>query len=258
MTINILTVGDVTGAQGCEYLRRRLPTLKRMKAVDLCIVNGENSAAGNGITPASAQELFNAGADLITTGNHVFRRREVYDYLDHSLSVVRPANVYAGNPGRGFAIADFGSVRIGVFNLLGNAFMEGANPFTAADDVLKELTDCRIVLCDFHAEATGEKRALGFYLDGRVSAVFGTHTHVQTADEQILPGGTGYITDLGMTGPVQSVLGVKPPIIISKLKTGMPERFDVADGECMLNGCLFTVDRATGKTEAVERINIRG
>ena len=258
MNINILAIGDVTGAQGCEYLRRRLPSLKKWKEVDLCIVNGENSAAGNGITPASAQELFNAGTDIITTGNHVFRRREVYDYLDHSLSMTRPANVYAGNPGRSFAIADFGNVRVGVFNLLGNAFMEGANPFTAADEIIKELADCRVLLCDFHAEATGEKRALGYYLDGRVSAVFGTHTHVQTADEQILPGGTGYITDLGMTGPVQSVLGVKPPIIISKLKTGMPERFDIADGECMLNGCLFTVDRSSGKTLSVERINIRG
>jgi len=258
MTINILAVGDVTGTQGCEYLRRRLPSIKRLKAVDLCIVNGENSAAGNGITPMSAEELFSAGADVITTGNHVYRRREAYEYLEHSLSVVRPANVYGGNPGKGYAIADLGSVRVGVFNLLGNAYMEGENPFVAADEMLKELRDCRIVLCDFHAEATGEKRALGFYLDGRVSAVFGTHTHVQTADEQILPNGTGYITDLGMTGPVQSVLGVKPQIIINKLKTGMPERFDIADGECMLNACLFTVDRASGKTVAVERINLRG
>lgn len=256
--MNILAIGDVVGTVGCEYLRKRLPSLKKLHAVDFCIVNGENSAAGNGITPQSADMLFECGADLITTGNHVYKRREMYDRLDTDRNIIRPANYYKGNPGRGFAVADMGSVRIGVFNLAGNAFMDGANPFTAADEILKELSDCRIVLCDFHAEATGEKRALGFYLDGRVSAVFGTHTHVQTADEQILPKGTGYITDLGMVGTVDSVLGVTPEAIITKLKTGMPTRFDNNGGECMLNACLFEIDKQSGKTTAVERINIRG
>lgn len=256
--MNILAIGDVVSTVGCEYLRKKLPSLKKMYGVDFCIVNGENSAAGNGITPQSADFLFDSGADLITTGNHVFRRREIYDRLDTDRNIIRPANYYAGNPGKGFAVADMGSVKIGVFNLAGNAFMEGANPFTAADEVLKKLDECRIVLCDFHAEATGEKRALGFYLDGRVSAVFGTHTHVQTADEQILPNGTGYITDLGMVGTVNSVLGVAPEAIITKLKTGIPTRFDNNEGECMLNACLFEIDKQSGKTTAVQRINIRG
>ncbi len=256
--MNILAIGDVVSTVGCEYLRKRLPALKRLHAVDFCIVNGENSAAGNGITPQSADFLFESGADLITTGNHVYKRREMYDRLDTDRNIIRPANYYRGNPGKGFAVADMGSVKIGVFNLAGNAFMDGANPFIAADEILKELSDCRIVLCDFHAEATGEKRALGFYLDGRVSAVFGTHTHVQTADEQILPNGTGYITDLGMVGTVDSVLGVTPEAIITKLKTGMPTRFDNNSGECMLNACLFEIDKQSGKTTAVERINIRG
>lgn len=256
--MNILAIGDVVSSIGCEYLRKKLPSLKKMYGVDFCIVNGENSAAGNGITPQSADFLFDSGADLITTGNHVFRRREIYDRLDTDRNIIRPANFYAGNPGKGYAIADMGSVKIGVINLAGNAFMEGANPFTAADEVLKKLDDCRIILCDFHAEATGEKRALGFYLDGRVSAVFGTHTHVQTADEQILPNGTGYITDLGMVGTINSVLGVSPEAIITKLKTGMPTRFDNNEGECMLNACLFEIDKQSGKTTAVQRINIRG
>lgn len=256
--MNILAIGDVVSSIGCEYLRKKLPSLKKMYGVDFCIVNGENSAAGNGITPQSADFLFDSGADLITTGNHVFRRREIYDRLDTDRNIIRPANYYAGNPGKGYAIADMGSVKIGVINLAGNAFMEGSNPFTAADEVLKKLDDCRIILCDFHAEATGEKRALGFYLDGRVSAVFGTHTHVQTADEQVLPNGTGYITDLGMVGTINSVLGVSPEAIITKLKTGMPTRFDNNEGECMLNACLFEIDKQSGKTTAVQRINIRG
>lgn len=256
--MNILAIGDVVSTVGCEYLRKKLPSLKKMYGVDFCIVNGENSAAGNGITPQSADFLFDSGVDLITTGNHVFRRREIYDRLDTDPNIIRPANYYAGNPGKGFAVCDMGSVKIGVINLAGNAFMEGANPFTAADGVLKKLDECRIVLCDFHAEATGEKRALGFYLDGRVSAVFGTHTHVQTADEQILPNGTGYITDLGMVGTINSVLGVTPEAVITKLKTGMPTRFDNNEGECMLNACLFEIDKHSGKTTAVQRINIRG
>lgn len=256
--MNILAVGDVVGVPGCEYLRRRLPTLKKLKGVDLCIVNGENSAAGNGITPQSAQFLLDSGVDFITTGNHVFKRKEIYDLLDESSLIIRPANYYSGNPGKGYAVVDMGSVKVGVFNLAGAAFMEGQNPFICADEILDRLSDCRIIIGDFHAEATGEKRAMGFYLDGRVSALFGTHTHVQTADEQVLPNGTGYITDLGMVGAVQSVLGVKPQNIIDKLKTGMPNRFENEDGECMLNACLFTVDKASGKTTSVERINIRG
>ena len=198
--MNILAIGDVVGAGGCDFLRAHLPSFKKLNQIDVCIVNGENAAPGNGITPAAAQDLFTSGADLITTGNHVYRRREVYTYLDETEYLIRPANYRAGSPGRGYQIIDKGRVQIAVINLLGVVFLDPLeNPFDCVDRLLRqeELKSCRIKIVDFHAEATAEKRALGFYLDGRVSALFGTHTHVQTADEQILPQGTGYLTDLG-------------------------------------------------------------
>lgn len=253
----ILTVGDVVGTAGCEFFKAVIPQFKRLKGIDLCIVNGENSAAGNGMTPFSAQFLLDSGADFITGGNHSFRRRECYELLDSSERIVRPANYYVSNPGKGTGIIDMGSVRVGVLNLSGCVYMDkGENPFTCADGMLGQLDDCRIRLVDFHAEATAEKRAMGFYLDGRVSAVFGTHTHVLTADEQILPGGTGYITDIGMTGVINSVLGVKNEISVDFMKTGMPARFDAAEGACMLNGCIFEIDDKTGKTLSVERVSL--
>lgn len=255
--MNILTVGDVVGEQGCEFLATVLASFKKLKNIDLCIVNGENSAKGNGITPDSAQYLLDHGADFITGGNHSFRRREVYSFLDESDCVIRPANYYSGNPGKGFGVIDMGYVRVGVLCLAGSVYMDRSdNPFVCADRVLAELDGCKIKLVDFHAEATAEKRAMGFYLDGRVSAVFGTHTHVLTADEQILPNGTGYITDIGMTGPKDSVLGVKSDISANFMRTGMPARFEVADGACMLNGCIFEIDNKTGKTLSVERVSI--
>lgn len=253
--MNILAVGDVVGSAGCEYLRRRLPALKKLKGIDLVVVNGENSADGNGITPSSAQHLFDSGADVITTGNHVFRRREVYDFLDSRGDIVRPANYSAACPGTGYTVIDKGRVQIGVINLSGMAYMPQAeNPFTCVDEVLKKLSGCRIILVDIHAEATAEKKALGYYLDSRVSAVFGTHTHVQTADARVLRGGTGYITDLGMTGPAESVLGVNPQTSVNWLKTGMPARFDTAEGDCMLNGCIFEIDDKTGLALSAEGI----
>ena len=255
--MNILAIGDVVSSIGCEYLRKKLPSLKKMYGVDFCIVNGENSAAGNGITPQSADFLFDSGADLITTGNHVFRRREIYDRLDTDRNIIRPANYYAGNPGKGYAIADMGSVKIGVINLAGNAFMEGANPFTAADEVLKKVDDCRIILCDFHAEATGEKRALGFYLDGRVSAVLGTHTHIPTADGEILPKGTAYITDAGMTGVIDSVLGVEISCASHKVITGLPVHFRNPEGQCKADCVIVETDNKTGRAISIERFSIQ-
>lgn len=257
--MRIFAVGDVVGRNGVAFLQDVLPPFKRMKGVDFCVVNGENSNDGNGITPASSRELINAGADLITTGNHAYRRTEMYDFFDSCSYVLRPANFPESCPGRGYCILDKGRIQIGVINLMGTTYLEPlANPFRLVDPILEELSACRIILVDFHAEATSEKRAMGFYLDGKVSAVFGTHTHVQTADEQILPGGTGYITDLGMTGSVQSVLGVKPEIIIQKFRTNMPVRFDFQkEGEQMVNGCLFDIDDKTGKTTAIERIVLR-
>lgn len=255
--MNILVIGDVVSSKGCEFLRSVLPAYKKLKGIDLCIANGENSAVGNGITPFSAQYLFDSGVDFLTTGNHVYRRREFYEMLDERDDIIRPANFSKGNPGKGYSVIDMGFARVGIINLAGMVYMDRCdNPFNAVDEILPGLSDCKIILVDFHAEATAEKRAMGFYLDGRVSAVFGTHTHVMTNDAQILPKGTAYITDIGMTGPKQSVLGVKPEISIDWLRTGMPARFDTAEGECMMNGCIFEIENKTGKVTSIEPVII--
>ena len=255
--MNILVIGDVVSAKGCEFLRSILPAYKRLKKIDLCIANGENSAVGNGITPFSAQYLFDSGVDFITTGNHVYRRREFYEMLDERDDIIRPANFPDGNPGKGYSVIDMGFSKVGIINLAGMVYMDRCNnPFSVVDEILPKLSDCRIILVDLHAEATAEKRAMGFYLDGRVSAVFGTHTHVITGDACILPKGTAYVTDIGMTGPKHSVLGVKPEISIEWLKTGIPARFDTAEGECMMNGCIFEIDNKTGKAISVETVSV--
>ena len=256
--MNILVLGDVVSGIGCDFLRKKLPALKKLKGIDFCIANGENSATGNGITPDSAEHLFTSGVDFITTGNHVFRRKEVYTYLDENEFVIRPYNLDSATPGKGYALVDMGRYTVAVINLMGNMYGDCCeNAFRAADKALKEIGNkTNIILVDLHAEATSEKKAMGFYLDGKVTALFGTHTHVLTADDRVLPGGTGYITDIGMCGVVDSVLGVDKDIIINKFLTGMPARFDGASGECMLNGCIFTVDEKTGKCISTERISL--
>lgn len=256
--MNILVLGDIVGEEGCEFVRSQLPELKRQNNIDICIANGENSAAGNGITPYSADYLLSSGIDFITTGNHVFKKSEIYSYLDETDRVIRPYNLHKSTPGVGVGKIDMGRVKIGVINLLGKAFMNGSdNPFDAVDKALDEIDDCKIKIVDFHAEATGEKRAMGFYLDGRVSAVFGTHTHVQTADCSILPNRTGYITDVGMCGPSDSVLGVESEIIIKYLKTGMPQRFKTSSNSCFINGCVFEIDDNTYLTKGVRTVSAR-
>ena len=253
--MKLLALGDVVGEKGCAAVRRFLPDFKRKEQIDFCVANGENSAEGNGITPASAEHLLTSGVDIITGGNHSFRRNEVYSYLDESVRVIRPFNCHVSNPGKGVGIIDMGRYSVGIVNLLGRAFMNGGNnPFDAADEALKEIKDCKIKIVDFHAESTGEKRALGYYLDGRVSAFFGTHTHVLTADACILEKGTGYITDLGMCGPCGSVLGVEAEIIIRFLKTGMPARFSASRNEAGIQGCVFEIDDSTGLTKSVKTI----
>ncbi len=256
--ISVLCIGDVIGTVGMKYLHKRLPTLKSLKKIDAVIVNGENSADTNGITPDSANYLLNCGVDLITTGNHSFQRKESYPlYENRNLPVIRPANYPSKAPGTGSAVIDIGRAQIRVLNMMGTVEMNPVLdcPFATSDALLEGIEE-KIVIMDFHAEATGEKRALACYLDGRISAMFGTHTHVQTADEQILPGGTGFITDVGMTGPVNSVIGVSIDAPIEQMKTKMPVRLSYADGECMLNAVLFTIDEKSGRTTAVERINI--
>ena len=253
--MNILCVGDVVGHIGCNHLKAVLPELKRKLAVDVCIVNGENSADGNGILPTSADAIFAAGADVITGGNHTFRRREFYDRLEENEFLLRPANMPAGTPGRGITVVDRGRYQVAVINLLGCVYMEAmGSPFETLDRLLTEAGNPKFCVVDFHAEATAEKRALAAWADGRISALFGTHTHVATADEQILPGGTGFQTDVGMTGPIQSCLGIKTELAIEKMRTKLPVRFLAADGDCAMDSVLFTIDEHTGHTTAVRRI----
>ena len=257
--MNILVLGDVVGEIGCEFLRKKLPAFKKLKAIDFCIANGENSSTGNGITPYSAEYLFSSGVDFITTGNHVFRRKEFFDLLDESEFIIRPQNFHPSCPGVGYRIVDLGFNSIGILNLSGSMFLDKCScPFEEADKAIEEMKkQTNIIIVDFHAEATSEKKALGFYLDGRISAFCGTHTHVQTSDASVLSGGTGYITDLGMCGVIDSVLGVDKNIIIEKFRHGMPARFDGATGDCMINGCIFTIDSKTGKCTSVETIDLR-
>ncbi len=257
--MNILCIGDVCGHLGCEHLVKVLPKIRHTESIDFVIANGENSADGNGVLPHSAAQLLDAGIDAITGGNHTFRRREIFDMLESEHRLLRPANMPETVPGNGYALFDCGRTSVGVINLLGTTYMESLDcPFKAAEKIVAELKKqgAKIIIVDFHAEATSEKRALGFMLDGAVSAVFGTHTHVQTSDCQVLPEGTGYITDLGMTGPLNSVLGVKPEIIINKFKDKLPARFEPAAGECVLEGCIFTVDDKTGICREAKSIRI--
>ena len=236
--MKILAIGDVVGKIGCEFLREKLPSIKQREGVGLVIANGENSSDGNGTTPSSAEYLFSSGVDIITGGNHSFRRKECYEYY-------------------GYAVYDMGRIQVGVINLMGCMYLESLNdPFDTADRILSRIKTA-ITIVDFHAEATAEKLALAYYLDGRVSAMFGTHTHVQTADEMIFENGLGYITDVGMTGPAVSVLGVKPELTIRKFREKLPVRFETAQGKCKMNCILFDVDEKSGKTVSVKRMDIR-
>lgn len=253
--MNVLCIGDVVGDPGVACLRRQLPALRRKYAADAVIVNAENAdKTGTGLGRKLAEELLQGGfADALTTGNHCFRRADTSLY-EECPTVLMPANYPSLSPDVGRCTLDFGRIQLDVFNLQGTAFLEPLdNPFTVLDALLKE-SRTKFRILDFHAEATAEKKAMAFYADGRVSAVFGTHTHVQTADEQILPGGTGYITDAGMTGPTVSVLGVRPELAVQRQSTHLPTRFDVAEGPCALEGVLFRLDDASGRCTGVERI----
>jgi len=247
--IKILCLGDVVGVGGCRYLGGgRLRRMRETLGADLVIVNGENSAVGNALSPESAEAIFEAGADVITGGNHTLKKKQVYDYLDSHPMAIRPANYPSDAPGDGYCIADCMGWRVLVINLLGTTFMDSMDsPFKVADRILSQNKGrYDVCLVDIHGEATSEKMCLGRYLDGRVAAVFGTHTHVQTADARVLPGGTGYITDLGMTGSEAGVLGVKTEAIIHKFTVRTPVYFEPAEGSPAAHGALFTVDTDTG------------
>jgi hypothetical protein len=230
--------------------------LKKEYQADIVIANGENSAVGNGIIPLSAQYIFDSGVDVITLGNHALRRPEISDYLDENEFIIRPANYHPSAPGKGMVILDKGYCQIAVINIQGIVYLDNhTNPFDMIDSLIDEAKSqgIKIIIIDFHAEASGEKKAMGYYLDGKVSAIVGTHTHIQTSDEQILPNGTAYITDLGMTGPYYSVLGVSPEKAIQKMKTNLPVRFTNDDGPCTIEGCFIEIDNKTGKATHIER-----
>ncbi len=257
MLLNLLAVGDVVSQSGVSFLKRRLNSLKRLYNVHFTVVNGEN-AAGVGLTANDALDIFDAGADVITLGNHTWGKIKITSFLEDNRYILRPANYPERLPGRGWGVFDGPmGLRIGVVNLIGRVEMDPNvdNPFTTADNVLKQM-DADIVCVDFHAEATSEKLALGWYLDGRASAVWGTHTHVPTADAKVLPKGTGHVTDLGMTGPVNSVIGISPDISINKFLGGLPRRYEAASGPCKLEAVLFTIDTKTKRCTEVRRVDI--
>ena len=257
--MRLLFIGDVVGEGGCKFLLKTLPRFKRENNIDVCIANGENSAQGNGVHQKSCEMILDSGVDFITLGNHTYKRPEFMDYLERdNLPIARPYNFPKGAPGKGVGVIDKGRYKIGVINLMGTAYMEPlANPFIEIDNALKDVEDCKTVIVDFHAEASAEKRSMGFYLDGKVTAMVGTHTHVQTADEQLLPKGTAYITDVGMTGPVQSVLGIVPELTVKKFKTNLPVRFENPQGEYSMNGCIIDIDEKSGKALGIERVAVK-
>lgn len=252
--MNLLFLGDVVGDMGCDILEKKMYSLKQKYKIDLVVVNGENSATGNGLTRYSYQRLVSVGADVITTGNHCFKRKEALPIYDENDTLLRPANFPKGVPGHGYTTLDLGYCQIAVVNLMGTTYMEPLdNPFFCIDSVLDEI-DARNIIVDIHSEATSEKKAMGFYLDGRVTAVIGTHTHVQTADEMILPKGTAYITDAGMTGPELSVLGVKSELAIEKIKYHAPVKFEESENPCFINGVVIDFDENSGKANKIIRI----
>ncbi|MEW6324336.1 MAG: TIGR00282 family metallophosphoesterase [Nitrospirota bacterium] len=258
--MNILLIGDIVGDAGRRVIAHRLAEVKAAHRIDFVIGNAENAAGGFGITPKIAEELFSMGIDLLTTGNHVWDKREAIDYLAKERRILRPANYPESAPGLGRGVVELpGGLKVGVLQLMGRVFMPMTDcPFQAARRELEWLRAVtKIVIVDMHAEATSEKRAMGWYLDGQVAAVLGTHTHVQTADEEILPQGTAYLTDVGMTGPIASVIGIVPATAIERFLTQMPKRFETATGPAILQGAIVTVDPASGKATAIQRLQIR-
>ena len=256
MDFKVLAVGDVVGNPGMERIRKSLRKLKMQTGADFVIVNGENAAVV-GITPDQAEDILDAGADVITLGNHSFSTREIADYLDETSRIIRPANYAPQAPGIGWGVYETSIGDVAVIDLQGRVNMDYTpdNPFLEIERILKKL-DTKFIFVEIHAEATSEKLAMGYMLDGRICALWGTHTHVPTADTQILPKGTGYVTDLGMTGPKHSVLGIKPELSIAKFRGDLPERYRWADGPTKLEAVLFTIDTDSGLCQKVERVDI--
>lgn len=252
----ILAIGDVVGPEAVKYISEKLWTFRKENGINMVVCNAENAAVGNGLDPNSADTLLSSGCDVLTGGNHIFRKREIRRYLEMSRSVVRPANYPYGTAGNGYTFANIDGYRVLVINMLGTIYLDSLNcPFATADRILeREAGRYDFAVLDFHAEATSEKIALGRYLDGRVNVIFGTHTHVPTADACILPNGSGYVTDLGMSGPPDGVLGVRADIIIEKLRTKMPVKFELAEGATVVNGVIFTLDTDSRMVCEIKRV----
>ena len=256
--MRILAVGDLVGENGVEKLKKVLPKLRQEKNIDFVIVNAENSAGGMGITNAIYKELKMLNVNAITMGNHTWGKKDIFSFIDDD-KINRPANYSKGVVGKGYHIYNCNNKKICVINLIGRTDMgvQSENPFLVAEDIVNDVKDkCDIIVVDFHAEATAEKIAMKYFLDGKVSVVFGTHTHVQTADEEITKKGTAYITDIGMTGPSNSVIGMNKEVAIKRFLTSLPERYKLADGECFLNGCIFEINDDNCRAISIERIKV--
>ncbi|MEI3395194.1 MAG: TIGR00282 family metallophosphoesterase [Clostridia bacterium] len=256
--MKILAVGDIVGSAGINELKQKLKKIKEEEKIDFVIVNGENSAEGMGITEKNFKDITSLGVDCITMGNHTWGKKDIFKFIDNP-KIIRPANYPNGVVGKGYNIYKCKDKKIAVINLIGRVDINilTENPFLEANKIIDKIkNEVDMIFVDFHAEATAEKIALGYYLDGKVTAVFGTHTHVQTADEKILPNGTAYITDIGMTGPKYSVIGMNIQASIKRFETALPERYKIAEGECILNGVIFDVDDTTSKVKKIDKIYI--
>lgn len=251
-------IGDVVGKVGRKMMPQVLPTLRQDKDIDFIIANAENAAGGFGLTHKIAEELFSSEIDILTSGNHIWSKKEVYQLLEEDGRILRPLNYPVGTPGEGSVVLRHEDKTLGVINLCGRVFIEALDcPFRAVKDELGKIQDkTKNILVDIHAEATSEKLAMGYFLDGKVSAVIGTHTHIQTADERILPGGTAYLTDVGMAGPLNSIIGIKTDIILKRFLTRLPIRLDVAKGKGQFCGVVIEIDPATGHAQGIERIQM--
>ncbi len=256
--MNIMMVGDVVGRPGRIAFAEHTGRLKKEKNIDMVVVNGENAAHGKGLTSSTFNALLSGGADVVTSGNHIWDQKDIFNFIDREPFLLRPANYPENTPGKGFCVYPYKAKNIGVINLQGRSFMQPLDcPFSGVETVLKEISrECDIILVDFHAETTSEKIAMAYFLDGRVSAVVGTHTHVQTADERIFPGGTAYITDLGMVGALNSVLGVKPEQVLEKFLTARPTKFEIPDPpcRCIYSALIIKIDDSSNKVVETERI----
>lgn len=255
--MKILTIGDIVGENGVKKFKEELPKIKQDQDIDFVIVNAENSAGGMGITTKIFNDLLNLNVDVITMGNHTWGKKDIFSFIDHP-KLIRPANYSKGVVGKGYGIYKCRDKKVGVIDLIGRTDMNvlSDNPFTIVREIIDKIkNECDMIFVEFHAEATAEKIAMGNYLDGEITALYGTHTHVQTADEQILANGTAYITDIGMTGPINSVIGMDKDASIKRFVTSLPERYKLAEGKCMLNGCIFEIDDEKCRVMNINRIN---